>query len=64
VKRAKKLAIGGKSIGILGMQERVELLGGSIKINSGPEAGTEIHAVLPVNVASNKYQRFFKKKND
>jgi PAS domain S-box-containing protein len=63
VKKAKKLAIGGKSIGILGMQERVELLGGSIEINSGVETGTEIHAVLPLNISSGKYQRFFKKKN-
>ncbi|HVO75682.1 MAG TPA: PAS domain S-box protein [Ignavibacteriaceae bacterium] len=63
VKKAKKLAIGGKSIGILGMQERVELLGGSIEISSSFEAGTEIHAVLPVNISSHKYQRFFKKKN-
>ncbi len=62
VKRAKKLAIGGKSIGILGMQERVELLEGSIEIVSGPDTGTEIHAVLPINI-SNKYQRFWRKKN-
>jgi signal transduction histidine kinase len=57
VKRAKKLAIGGKSIGILGMQERVELLGGSIEITSSEDSGTEIHALLPVDI-SNKYQKF------
>lgn len=62
VKKAKKLAIGGKSIGILGMQERVELLGGSIEISSSADSGTEIHAVLPINI-SNKYQRLWRKKD-
>jgi PAS domain S-box-containing protein len=62
VKRAKKLAIGGKSIGILGMQERVELLGGSIEISSNSDSGTEIQAVLPINISHN-YQRFWRKKN-
>jgi PAS domain S-box-containing protein len=39
-------AVDGKSMGIIGMQERVELLGGSLKINSKSGKGTDIHAVF------------------
>ena len=34
--------------GLLGMRERVELLGGEIEVGSGPEGGTRIAARVPV----------------
>ena len=34
--------------GLLGMRERVELLGGEIEVSSGPEGGTRIAARVPV----------------
>lgn len=44
---ALRRALNGESTGILGMQERVELVGGKLRINSSPGEGTEIHAVFP-----------------
>ena len=42
--------IDGKSgLGILGMQERVDLLGGKLKIESAQSLGTSVHAVIPIN---------------
>ncbi len=38
----------GAGRGLLGMRERVELLGGEIDVRSAPEGGTEISARLPV----------------
>src|SRR5690606_28557495 len=38
---AVQQALHGKSMGILGMQERVELVGGSLRINSKKGKGTE-----------------------
>ncbi len=37
----------GESMGLLGMQERVELIGGRIKIDSKPGGGTQIHVIFP-----------------
>ncbi len=37
------------SLGILGMQERVMLAGGTIEINSSPGNGAEIHLRLPIH---------------
>ena len=34
--------------GLLGMRERVELLGGTLRIESSPGAGTTVSATLPV----------------
>jgi PAS domain S-box-containing protein len=45
---ALQKAVDGKSMGIIGMQERVELLGGTLRINSKPGKGTEIHAAFSV----------------
>jgi PAS domain S-box-containing protein len=46
---ALRRALNGESTGILGMQERVELVGGKLKINSIPGEGTDIHAIFPVD---------------
>ncbi len=40
----RKKALNGNSIGVLGMQERVELAGGELSIYSSPETGTKIIA--------------------
>lgn len=34
-------------VGLLGMRERVELLGGTLEVESGPESGTTLFARLP-----------------
>jgi signal transduction histidine kinase len=40
---------GDRSLGLLGMQERVQLVDGQIKIESDPDRGTEIHAIFPLD---------------
>ena len=45
---ARERASGGQSFGLLGMQERVLLVGGEIEITSAPGAGTEILAQFPL----------------
>ncbi len=44
---ARKNAAGGVSVGVLGMQERAELVGGWMDIYSKPGKGTTIHAIFP-----------------
>jgi len=44
---ARSRALAGGSIGLAGMQERVELLGGTIEIDSSPGRGTHIEVFLP-----------------
>jgi PAS domain S-box-containing protein len=39
----------GESLGLLSMQERASLVGGSLAIESEPEKGTTIRAVFPLN---------------
>ena len=46
---ARKRARNGQSLGILGMQERAELLGGKVAFDSGPGRGTTVRAVLPLS---------------
>ena len=36
------------SLGLVGMQERATLLGGELKVESGPDEGTTVNVVLPV----------------
>ena len=48
VPAARARAVRGCSFGLLGMQERVELLGGQFEIESIPGRGTSIGGVLPV----------------
>jgi PAS domain S-box-containing protein len=45
---ARERGMAGASMGLLGMQERVTLLGGECKVASVPEGGTELRARLPV----------------
>jgi len=45
---------GQRSIGLSGMRERVELIGGLLTIESRPGAGTLVTAELPRNVATAK----------
>jgi signal transduction histidine kinase len=40
---------GDRSLGLLGMQERVQLVDGQIKIESDPNRGTEIRAIFPLS---------------
>ena len=44
---ARRAALSGKSLGLLGMQERVRLAGGEIMMDSAPGKGTEIRVTLP-----------------
>lgn len=48
VEQALVHAAQGNSLGLLGMQERIELLGGQIEIASAPGRGTEIRMAVPV----------------
>ena len=38
----------GTGLGLAGMEERVNLLGGTLEVRSGDDGGTTVHAVLPV----------------
>jgi len=38
-----------RGLGLLGMQERVELMGGELEINSTPNFGTQVHIRVPLN---------------
>lgn len=48
------LALGGKRLGLLGMRERVEMVGGVFQIASVPGRGTKIIAVIPVTKATGR----------
>lgn len=47
VRRARRDAVGGKSLGLLGMEERVRLAGGKYALTSIPGEGTEVRVELP-----------------
>jgi two-component system sensor histidine kinase UhpB len=51
---AVQRSLKGESMGILGMQERVELIGGKIKINSKAGNGTTVHTIFPGDVINLK----------
>jgi two-component system sensor histidine kinase UhpB len=37
-----------RSLGLFGMRERVELMGGNFTVQSGPSTGTRVHIVVPL----------------
>jgi two-component system, NarL family, sensor histidine kinase NreB len=43
-----------KGIGLVGMQERAELVGGNLEIESEPGAGTTIYVHLPLTVKKSR----------
>lgn len=55
VVRARAEAARGRSLGLLGMQERASLVGGHMDIKSAPEAGTDIEVSIPL--ASQPYRQ-------
>ena len=48
VAEALHRAASGRHLGLLGMRERVEALGGRLEIESAPGQGTEIRASVPL----------------
>lgn len=48
------LARGSKRLGLLGMRERIEMVGGSFQIESVPGKGTTIIAIIPVTKATGR----------
>jgi signal transduction histidine kinase len=50
VPAAQAAAVRGDSLGLLGMQERVALVGGDIKIESSPSHGTVVRASFPLEI--------------
>jgi signal transduction histidine kinase len=51
VRAARERAARGKSLGLLGMEERVLAVGGQLEIKSEPQRGAEIHARFPYVIA-------------
>ena len=41
-------AVSGKGLGLISMAERVELIGGTLKVSSMPGAGTRLEAIVPI----------------
>jgi len=56
VQSALERAMHGASLGLLGMDERVSLVGGQMEIESVPMRGTEIRARFPLALPSSKAQ--------
>ena len=52
VTAARERATRGGSLGLLGLHERVQLVGGSVEVHSTPGHGTEIHVRVPLSPAS------------
>lgn len=44
----RPMAPRGATLGLLGMQERAQAVGGAIQIHAIPSKGTEIHAIFPI----------------
>ena len=42
----------GRGVGMFGMYERINLLGGSLNVDSTPNVGTEIRIEVPLDPAS------------
>jgi signal transduction histidine kinase len=52
VQAARARALKGRSMGLLSMEERVMLAGGRLELDSAPNRGTRVHAVLPLTFAA------------
>jgi two-component system sensor histidine kinase UhpB len=50
--RVTGTGLGGGSLGLLGMEERVALLGGTLEVRSAPGAGTDVLARIPLREAA------------
>jgi signal transduction histidine kinase len=48
VEKAHKRSLKGESLGLLGMRERISLLGGQLEIESVPSCGTEVRVRVPL----------------
>jgi PAS domain S-box-containing protein len=57
VRAARKRAKKGAGFGLLGMEERVLLVGGEIKIKSTPKDGTTVRARLPISSSLSRRKR-------
>jgi signal transduction histidine kinase len=53
-KLARERAMGGASMGLLGMQERVALAGGEYELKDRPEGGTEVRARFPLGESAGR----------
>jgi len=62
VEAVMEKAAGDLSLGLLGMQERVELVGGQLEIRSDPNRGVEIHACFPLTDESAALDRLLQSK--
>jgi two-component system, NarL family, sensor histidine kinase DegS len=47
--RKTLLAKSNKRLGLLGMRERIEMIGGTLQIESSPDTGTTIRTEIPFN---------------
>jgi signal transduction histidine kinase len=56
VHAVRERASGDLTLGLLGMQERVQLIGGKIQIASHPDHGTEIRAIFNLSSTQNSAQ--------
>jgi signal transduction histidine kinase len=55
---ARQRALVGKSIGILGMEERAGLVGGTVEMHSAPGAGTHILVRFPLKLSATVQEPF------
>lgn len=46
-----------RGFGLVGMTERIRLAGGTLWIESQPDAGTQVHALLPAPTAGSSPAR-------
>ncbi|MBW8011520.1 MAG: sensor histidine kinase [Chloroflexi bacterium] len=42
--------LGERHLGLVGMRERVEVLGGTFSVNTSPGGGTHVHAIIPLDL--------------
>ena len=47
----------GRGTGLLGLKDRVEAIGGRIRLDSPPGAGTSLHAQIPLTAAGSPAPR-------